>query len=102
MEIIKIAYEKMLEEIADARCYAKMAVKYKDEFPAMAKVFSSLAEEEMTHMAKLHDGAGRLIAEYKAKSGAPPAAMQAVYDYLHEQAIDKAAEVRGIQKMYGG
>ena len=37
---------------------------------------------------------------YRKTNGEPPAAMQAIYDYVHEQNIEEAAEVKRLQSMF--
>lgn len=100
MEIIKKLSKQIHEEIEDAEHYTKEAIKYKDSFPEVAAVLFTLGNEEMGHMEKLHNAVVRVITEYRAKHGEPPAAMQAVYDYLHNEQIEKAQRVRVLQEMY--
>ena len=59
-----------------------------------------LSAEEMKHMQLLHNQVVKLIENYRKTNGEPPAAMQAVYDYLHQKYIDEAKEIKVMQQMY--
>lgn len=90
----------MEEELGDAEKYAKLALKYAEEYKDLADVFHDLSLEEMKHMQALHDETVDIIADYRKKQGEPPAPMMAVYEYLHEKNIEKAGEVKSLQQMY--
>ena len=102
MEIIKCLSKMISEEIGDSEKYIKKALEYKETRPSLSRLFFSLSQEEMGHMQKLHEAVVEIIREYREQKGEPPVAMQAVYDYVHNQQIEEVAEVRRYQEMYNG
>lgn len=102
MTIIKKLSEMINEEVEGAEHYAKCAVKYKDENPTLAKTFYDISVDEMRHVNLLHDEVVKLIEEYRKANGEPPAAMMAVWEYMHEKQIEETNEVKQYQNQYRG
>lgn len=102
MEIIKKISEYIEEELEGAECYAKKALKYQQEYPTLAKTFYDMSMDEMKHVDLLHSEVVKLIEIHRKEHGEPPAAMKAVYDYLHEKQIEEANEVKMYQNQYRG
>ena len=102
MLIIQKLSNMIKEEIKDAEKYANCALKYKEEDKALSETFYTLASEELQHMDRIHVQVIRIINEYKAKNGDPPALMQAVYDYLHGEWVENVKEVKILLGMYKG
>ena len=100
MKIIKILSEKIKDELHDAKSYANMAIEYKEEYPDLARTVYNISLQEMEHMNLLHKEVAEIIHKYRDTQGDPPAEMMAVYNYLHEEQIEKAANVKSLQDMY--
>ena len=98
MKIIEKLTDMIDEELHDAEKYALCAQKYGDEYPELAQTFLVLSREEMRHKDMLHEQVVKIIAKHRAEHGEPPAAMKAVYDYLHQKAVDRAAEITRLQE----
>lgn len=103
MKLIKCLVEDINEELEGAEHYAKLATQYKDEDRELADVYAKLANVELEHVNALHGQVVRIIKSWKAANGQePPAAMQAVWDWEHEKAVDTTARVKTMLEMYRG
>ena len=100
MKIIKELSEMIEEELEGAEEYAKCALHYKEEYPMIAKTFYEISLQEMNHVEMLHNDVKDIIEKHRREHGEPPAAMMAVYEYLHEKDIDKAARIKLYQSQY--
>ena len=100
MKLIEQLSEKISEEINDAKCYAQMALENREAHPALSDLLYTLSTEEMGHMTRLHTAVADIIEQYRKEKGEPPAAMLAVYEYLHKKQIEKAAEAKAMQELF--
>ena len=102
MKLIEKLVEMVDEEIEDAKKYAKSALAYKDERPALAKTFYDLSTDELRHMTLLHNVVTAVIQRYQQDHGELPEGMRSLYDYLHGRQIEHTAQVRRMQDIYRG
>lgn len=100
MKLIECISGMVEEEIADAKKYVKKALELKEDRRNLADVFYSLSIDEMRHMSILHGEVVKIIEDYRKTTGEPPAAMLAVYEYLHKKQVEAASEVKLLQSMY--
>ena len=77
-----------------------MATEVKNDYPTLAQVLFNISAQEDGHQAAIHNEVVKIIEEHRRNHGEPPAAMMAVYDYLHKKSIDKLAEARMYQEVY--
>ena len=100
MKLIKEIEELIEEEVHDVKKYAKMAVELKADHPQLAQVLYTISAQEEGHQQMLHNEVVKIIGDYRREHGEPPAAMMAVYEYVHKKHIDKLAEAKRYQEMY--
>ena len=100
MRVIEILTKRINEEIEDVETYARLAAEYKDSFPAMSHALYTISTQEENHVEMLHSEVVKVIDQYRKEHGAPPVAMQAVYDHLHKKAIEELAEAKNFQEIY--
>jgi bacterioferritin (cytochrome b1) len=102
MKIIKELSEMIEEELEGAENYVEKALHLKETHPTLARVFYEISNEEMRHVNLLHGEVVKLIEHHRKEHGEPPAAMLAVYDYLHEKHIGRANKIKMYQAQYRG
>ena len=100
MKLIKELEELIEDEICDVKKYAKMAIELKHDHPGLANTLYTISTQEDTHQSMLHSEVVKIIQEHRKNHGEPPAAMMAIYEYVHKKHIDKLAEARRYQEMY--
>lgn len=100
MKVIKDMSED-IENILDmAECNIKKAIEYQLDFPIASQAFYTESVTLMNSIKGLHDTVMALIEGYKKEKGEPPAPMMAIYNYMHERNINKAAAIKNLQDMY--
>jgi rubrerythrin len=100
MKLIQELEELIEDEIRDVKKYAKMAAELKREYPSLAQVLNTISAQEDGHQAMIHSEVVKIIDNYRKTKGEPPAAMLAVYDYMHKRSIERLAEARRYQEVY--
>ena len=100
MKLIRDLEEYIEDEIQDIKKYAKMATEVKNDYPTLAQVLFNISAQEDGHQAAIHNEVVKIIEEHRRNHGEPPAAMMAVYDYMHKRHIEKMAEARRYQEAY--
>lgn len=100
MEVIKCLSEKIECTLDMAEEDIKKAIMYKEEYPIASKAFYTQSIALMDSIKSLHDGVVTLIEGYRKEKGEPPAPMMAIYNYMHERHINKAAAIKNLQDMY--
>ena len=100
MTILKCLSEDIECTLDMAEEDIKKAMMYKDEYPTAAKAFYTKSVMLMDSIKPQHEAVVGLIEGYKKEKGEPPEAMMAVYNYMHERHINKAAAIKALQDMY--
>lgn len=100
MKLIRDLEEMIEDEVHDVKKYAKMAVELKDEHPQLAQVLYTISTQEEGHQQMLHNEVVKIIENHRKMHGEPPAAMMAVYEYIHKKHVDKLADAKRYQEMY--
>ena len=100
MKVIKCLSEDIECTLDIAEEDIKKAIMYKEEYPIAAKAFYTKSMMLMDSIKPQHEAVTTLISEYKKEKGEPPEGMMAVYNYMHERHINKAAAIRALQEMY--
>lgn len=102
MKVIKEIVEQINEEISGAEHYAKMATQYKEEDKVLADTYAKLAEVELTHVDSLHAQVVRIIKAWQSKGEVAPAGMEIVWDWVHQNQVDKVSRIKVLLNMYYG
>ena len=100
MEIIKIISEQIENELDSSEKFIKMAVTNKQLFPEISQTFYNFSLEKLNNTKILHDQVIKIIKNYRATEGDPPAPMMAIYNYMHQRHINKANAIKNFQSMY--
>ena len=99
-ELIKKLAERVEEEICDMRWYAQKACELKSTYPEIAESMYQISTQEESHAKILHERAEALITKHRDSGNSVPSDMLAVYEYIHNRALEKKEEAIRYQQMY--
>ena len=101
MKVIRDLICVTKDELKDAAKAANLAMKYKGIDQASAEIFAAIAKQKLDNAAgMLHNREVALIKEYNSSGKTAPAAMQAVWDWEHEQLMEDVTEIGMMLKTY--
>lgn len=99
MQLIADMVDEIMEEYDGAEKYAKKAVRFQTDRPALSRKYLNMAKQELEHGDNLHAEIVAVVQEYRAKNGQPPEAMMMVYNWEHQKMIDHVARVKALLAM---
>lgn len=99
MKAIKEIVEDIRDELDGAKHYAEKAVKLRDTDMTASNTYAEMSRQELAHVDKLHGLAVKLINEQRASGATVPTAMQAVWDWEHENMIEHTARIKSLLDM---
>lgn len=100
MKVIKEVSKDIECALDKAEHYAKQAILYKTDYPTLAQRYINDSATMLDIMNGLHSDIVNIINDYRKTEGEPPAPMQAIYDYMHERFIEKAAAVKNLHDLF--
>lgn len=100
MRVIKKDMQNMKKRLQLAECDIDLALEYKETQPEFAKLHYNLSIECINQFKQQHDIIVQIISNYKKNGREVPEAMQAVYDYMHEEYIDWITEIKIKQELF--
>ena len=100
MKLISELSEMIEDEIDGAHKYIIKAYELRESHPTLSKLLCTLANEELSHIERLHGAVVNIITDYRNENGEPPEPMMAVYEYLHKKHIDKTAKIKALVGAY--
>lgn len=100
MRIIKELAEQINDEVEGVTEYAKAALTYKADRPALADVYYRMAQTEYGHVGMLHDQVVKIVKEAEETKTDVPPAMRQKWDDEHKAIIAKMAEAKTFLGMY--
>lgn len=98
-EIMEVS-KYIRKELKRAGEYAHEANKHKYEYPDMANQYYRAANEHLTIVDDLHNGAIKLIESAKRGGATPTEAMRGMWEFEHSMLIEEKAEIMRMLEMY--
>lgn len=100
MKVIKDVSKDIECALDHAEDAVKKAILLKSDWPTLAQRYFNNSNTYLDLMKGLHDEIVVIINNYRKTEGEPPAPMMAIYNYLHERFIEKAAAIKNLQDLY--
>lgn len=95
-------YDRVDEELSDAKHYAWKALSYKTEMPELAKTFSSLAAEELRHAMTLNAEIEKLVKNAPTSADANAMAMREIETFMKKKMNERMVAINSALAQYKG
>jgi hypothetical protein len=100
MKILKDLIEKANDTMEEVEWYAEKAHHLRSEHKSLADTYIEIADMHVNIYNMLHKKMVMLIEEEKKKGVPVPSAMQAIWDYEHENLVKEFAQAKYLIEEY--
>jgi len=82
--VVEKMIDQMEEELDDSLKYAECAMKHKDKFPDLSRIYKDLSTQELNHAQMLHTEAAKMMEKHSGED-----LDDKIWDWHHKRLVHK-------------